>query len=186
MENEDEKLVEKSVEEKIVKNHAFIDGQNLHMGTSKDGWKVDFKKLRIYLKENYLVEEAHYFLGFISEKTDGLHRNLSNAGFNIVFKEHHPDLISKKKGNVDSDIIFEIMKKLIEEKDFGEIIIISGDGDYKKLIDYLIQKNKFRKILFPNKTSSSLYKKLGSEYFDYLISFRTKVEYLKSLNEKGS
>lgn len=173
-------------EEKTFKNLAFVDGQNLHMGTGRDGWKVDFNKLRIYLKENYLVEEAYYFLGFMSEKTVGLHRNLTKAGFIVVFKEHYPDLISKKKGNVDSDIIFEIMKKLIEEKDFEGIVIISGDGDYKKLIDYLIQKNKFRKILFPNKTSSSLYKKLGSEYFDYIMSFKNKVEYLRGLNEKGS
>jgi uncharacterized LabA/DUF88 family protein len=173
-------------EEKLLKNCAFIDGQNLHMGTTRDGWKVDFNKLRIYLKENYLVEEAYYFLGFMSEKTDGLHKNLSNAGFNVVLKEHYSNLISKKKGNVDSDIIFEIMKKLIEEKDLGEIVIISGDGDYKKLVDYLIQKSKFRKILFPNKTSSSLYKKLGSEYFDYIVSFKSKVEYLRILNEKGS
>ena len=38
-------------------NLAFIDGQNLHLGTKEEGWKVDLIKFRIYLKEKYKVEE---------------------------------------------------------------------------------------------------------------------------------
>ena len=63
------------------------------------------------------------------------------------------------------------------------VIIVSGDGDYKKVVDYLIKKNKFKKILFPNKKfASSLYKKLGSEFFDYLENIKTYID----RNEKGS
>jgi len=52
------------------------------------------------------------------------------------------------------------------------------------LVDYLIKKNKFKKILFPNKKfASSLYKKLGSEYFDYLENIKVHIGYKK---EKGS
>jgi len=76
------------------------------------------------------------------------------------------------------------MKSLIENSDFDKIILVSGDGDYKKLVDYLIKKNKFKKILFPNKKfASSLYKKLGSEYFDYLENIKVHIGYKK---EKGS
>jgi len=32
-------------------NYAFIDGQNLNLGIRELGWKLDFKKLRIYLRE---------------------------------------------------------------------------------------------------------------------------------------
>jgi uncharacterized LabA/DUF88 family protein len=169
-----------------MKNLAFIDGQNLHLGTVENGWKVDFMKLRIYLKENYCVDEAYYFLGFLSEDQQELYNNLQKAGFIVIFKEHNKELLGKKKGNVDTDIVFEIMKRLADENNFEKIVIISGDGDYKKLVDYLIQKDKFRKILFPNKKSSSLYKKLGSEYFDYLESFKNYIEYSPSINEKGS
>ncbi len=76
------------------------------------------------------------------------------------------------------------MKNLLDNKDFSKIILVSGDGDYRKLIDFLILKNKFAKILFPNKKfASSLYKNLGSEFFDYLINIRKYIEYTK---EKGS
>lgn len=47
---------------------------------------------------------------------------------------------------------------------------ISGDGDYKKVVEYLISKNRFLKILFPNKKFSSLYKTLGNENWMILSS----------------
>ena len=45
------------------------------------------------------------------------------------------------------------MKNLVDNHEFNKIILVSGDGDYKKLVDYLIGKDKFKKILFPNKNS---------------------------------
>ena len=78
-------------------------------------------------------------------------------------------MIGKKKGNVDSDIIFDIMKRIYKKESFNKIILVSGDGDYKMLVDFLIEEGRFKKILFPNKEfASSLYKKLGTEYFDFL------------------
>jgi uncharacterized LabA/DUF88 family protein len=152
-------------------NIAFIDGQNLHLGTTQNGWKVDHRKFRIYLKDKYSIEEAYYVLGYISEEQQDLYNNLQKAGFIVLFKEHSLALKGTKKGNVDTDIVFEVMKILIERKDFHKILLVSGDGDYKKLVDFLVKKNVFKKLLFPNKKfASSLYKKLGSEFFDYLES----------------
>ena len=163
-----------------MKNLAFIDGQNLHLGTSENGWKVNFKRLRVYLKENYNVDEAYYFLGYISEKEQDLYNNLQKAGYIIIFKSHNEELIAKKKGNVDTDIVFEVMRNLIDNKDFERIVLISGDGDYKKMVEYLIKKDKFSKILFPNKKfASSLYKDLGSERFDYLSNIKKYIEHKK-------
>ena len=161
-------------------NLAFVDGQNLHLGTTQNGWKIDLKKFRIYLKDKYHVDEAYYYLGYVSEEQQGLYNNLQKAGFIVLFKEHSPGLKGSKKGNVDTDIVFEIMKTLIERDDFNKIILVSGDGDYKKLVDFLIKRNAFKKLLFPNrKFASSLYLKLGSEFFDYLESpaVRSKIEY---------
>lgn len=167
-----------------MRNLAFIDGQNLYLGTTKEQWQINYARLRIYLKEKYQVVEAYYFFGYISEYQKGLYTNLQQSGFTILFKEHDKRLLAKKKGNVDTDIVFEAMKHLVDDNSFEKILLISGDGDYKKLIDYLISKNKFKKILFPNKKFvSSLYKKLGSEYFDYLSNIRSYIEYKP---EKGS
>ncbi len=164
-----------------MKNFAYIDGQNLYLGTLEANWSVDYKKFRIYLRDKYHVEEAYYFLGYISEEQQDLYNNLQRAGFIVIFKEHKESFIGQKKGNVDTDIVFEMLKTVID-KDFDKIILVSGDGDYKKVVDYLIKKEKFEKILFPNqKFASSLYKKLGTEYYDYLASsgIKKKIAYIK-------
>ncbi|MEI8230361.1 MAG: NYN domain-containing protein [Candidatus Peregrinibacteria bacterium] len=161
-------------------NLAFIDGQNLHLGTTQNGWKIDLKKFRIYLKDKYHVDEAYYFLGYVTEEQQDLYNNLQKSGFIVLFREHSSALKGTKKGNVDSDIVFEAMKVLLERQDFGKIMIVSGDGDYKKLVDYLIKRNVFGKILFPNKQfASSLYNKLGAEFFDYLENpdIQSKISY---------
>lgn len=185
-------------------NLAFVDAQNLHFGTTKcyicakrlsrdikdiklsdcicdTGWEVNLSKFRIYLKEKYDVSEAYYFLGYLHEENDDLYKEIQKAGFIVSFKEHHKLAKSQKKGNVDTDIVFEVMKKLVDrndkkEKDFDKIVLVSGDGDYKKLVQYLVEKNMFKKILFPNKKfASSLYKTLGSEFFDYLENIKTYI-----------
>ena len=62
-----------------------------------------------------------------------------------------------------------------KNEDDSNSILVSGDGDYKMLVDFLIQKNKFTKILFPNKKfASSLYKGLESKHFDYLSKAEIK------------
>jgi len=152
-------------------NIAFIDGQNLHMGikSSKKLWKIDLKKFRIYLKTKYNVSDAYYFLGYLEEKYQDLYNEIQKAGFIVMFKQHNPAMLGKKKGNVDSDIIFHIIKKLYRKEKFNNIVLVSGDGDYKMLVDFLIEEKRFSKILFPNKKfASSLYRKLFPQYYDYL------------------
>lgn len=146
------------------KNIAFIDGQNLHLWISSENWKIDLKKFRIFLKDKFQVEEAYYFLWFISEDEQELYNSLQKAGFIVSFREHSSALKWKKKGNVDVDMVFGIMKKIAEKEEFDKIVIVSGDGDYIKLVKYLIEKDLLKKILFPNKKYSSLYKKIKSNY----------------------
>jgi uncharacterized LabA/DUF88 family protein len=152
-------------------NIAFIDGQNLYMGTGSDkpAWHVNLKKFMVYLRDKYKVTKAFYFLGCVIDCNDKLYDEIQEAGFILKFREHNSAMLGVKKGNVDSDIIFHVMKMLYQKEVFDKMVLISGDGDYKMLVDFLIEEDKFKKILFPNKNfASSLYKKLGSEYFDYL------------------
>ena len=163
-----------------MKNIAYIDGQNLYLGTKEIGLAIDFKRFRTYLRDKYHIEEAYYFFGFLREDENALYTNLQKAGFIVVFKEHSSLLLGKKKGNVDSDIIFEIMKRMIEGEEKEKFLLISGDGDYIKLINFLIEKDRFVKILFPNKKfASSLYKRFTRKYFDYIGNIRILIEYTK-------
>jgi uncharacterized LabA/DUF88 family protein len=196
--------MEKDTEEKKINskpNLVFVDGQNLHLGTTKCfdcskqlaidlgkiklsectcgyAWEVNLSKLKTYLKDNYDVSDAYYFIGYFRESNNDIYEEIQKAGFLTVFKEHNELFVSSKKGNVDTDMVFDIMRRVADEGDkFDKIIIISGDGDYKKLVTYLISKNRFKKILFPNsKFPSSLYNELGSEYFDCLENIKSHIK----------
>lgn len=164
-------------------NIAFVDGQNLYMGTKSEEnpWRVDFLKLRKYLFKKYYVKEIFYYMGYLDIKNKKVYDKIKDANFVLIKKEHSRLMISDKKGNVDSDIIFDVMKKICENENFEKILLISGDGDYIKLVKYLIEKNKFEKILFPNrKFCSSLYKQITIKYFDYLY----KIKHLIKLEDK--
>ena len=58
-----------------IKNYAFIDGQNLYLGTKSadPSWKINLKRFRVYLKEKYKVEKAYYFLGIVDEYNRSLY-----------------------------------------------------------------------------------------------------------------
>lgn len=162
-------------------NIAFIDWQNLHLWTSSENWKVDFKRFRIYLKEKYLINEVYLFLWFLDENEQKLYTKLQKSWFILIFREHNSHMKWKKKWNVDADIVFEIMRRLKDEKDFDNIVLVSGDWDYIKLVNYLIENNCLKKILFPNSFFSSLYRKLQPKYWVNLSlsDIRKKIEYKK-------
>jgi len=47
-------------------NYAFIDGQNLYLSVSEQGWQLDFARFRTYLRDQYGVERAFLFIGYIA------------------------------------------------------------------------------------------------------------------------
>lgn len=151
---------------KIPNNIAYIDGQNLYIGTKKSSnpWKINLEKFRVYLKEKYNVSKAYYYLGYVQDDNNHIYEEIQQAGFILVFRQHNPAMLGLKKGNVDSDIILNVMIRIYKKESFDGIVLVSGDGDYKGLVDFLIEENKFSKILFPDQSrASSLYKKIDSK-----------------------
>lgn len=155
-------------------NIAFIDAQNLHLGTQTENWKIDFKRFRIYLKDKFKINEAYFFLWFVDDEYQTMYRKIQKAGFILEFREHNSSMKWKKKWNVDVDIVYDIMHRLLEEDDFDKIVLVSWDGDYIKLVKYLIKKNRLKKILFPNKKYSSLYKPLQNQFWMNISQERVK------------
>lgn len=176
---------------KVHGNIAYIDGQNLYLGSKglrkKDGdnpWKVDLSRFRFYLKRKFDVEKAFFYLGYTKNgpEYERLYESVQSAGFILVFRKHNSSMSSNKKGNVDTDIIFNAMKRVHLNEPFDKIVLVTGDGDYKPLVEFLIEQDKFEKILFPNRRyRSSLYKPLSSKYFVYLDDkdIKRKIEYKK-------
>jgi uncharacterized LabA/DUF88 family protein len=164
------------------RNRAFIDAQNLYLGTTKAEypWKVNLDRFRIYLREKYHVDKAYYFIGAYYEEQSELYKSIQEFGYILIFREHGIKMMGSKKGNVDTDIVFSIMKKLVDDEDFDRVLLVSGDGDYYRMVDYLIKKERFEKLLAPSKSGmSSLYKRTPDRMWAFLDDkgTRQKIEY---------
>ncbi len=166
--------------------YAFIDSQNLNLGTMTDirsgkrtiykGWKLDFKKFRIYLKEKYKVAKAFLFIGFMPEN-EKLYEALKAYGYELIFKPVIEDGEHKVKGNVDAELVLYTM---IEYPNYDKAIIVSGDGDFYCLIDYLNKQDKIFKLLVPNSVRySSLLKPFAVNKIDFMNNLRKKLGYKK-------
>ena len=134
--------------------YAFIDSQNLNLGVLKQGGKLDFRKFRQYLKLKHNVSKAFLFIGYV-EENKVLYDYLKRSGYICVFKKviEYKDKDIVMKGNIDADLVLHTM---IEFPHYDKAIIVSGDGDFYPLIEYLKKKNKLLKIITPNKKYSSL------------------------------
>ena len=88
-----------------------IDAQNLHLGIRSCGWDIDYRKLRVYLKNKYNVVQVYIFIGHVSGN-EKLYTFLQKCGFILIFK---PTLQVKKgriiivKGNVDAELVLKCM-----------------------------------------------------------------------------
>ena len=51
---------------KTENNYAFIDSQNLNLGVKSQGWKLDFARFRIFLKDKYKVKKVFLFIGYVA------------------------------------------------------------------------------------------------------------------------
>lgn len=159
---------------------AFIDSQNLNLGTSLDiyrnkkkiytGWKLDYKKFYRYLSDKFRVQKAILFIGYI-EEYEPLYRTLGKYGYELVFKPTVKDRLGKPKGNVDAELVLHAAA--IEFKNYDKAVIVSGGGDFRCLHEYLKEKGKLKRIIIPNAKSVST---LLSEFHEY----QTFIEFEKS------
>ena len=155
-------------------NYAFIDSQNLNLGIKSQGWNLDFAKFRIYLDEKYQVKKAYLFIGYV-KGNESLYTYLQNSGYFCIFK---PSLELKDgtiKGNVDAELVLHTM---IQLREFRGAVIVSGDGDFACLVEYLIEQRKMARLIVPNqkKYSALLKKKSFLPFIRFASDLKTKVE----------
>jgi uncharacterized LabA/DUF88 family protein len=155
--------------------YAFIDSQNLNLGTQRMGWKLDWRKFRQYLADEHGVTKAYMFIGYMSEN-ESLYEYMYELGFLVVLKPtvdvsakpsaptetdvnvvKEPEEKEKSivKGNVDAELVLYAMKEI---PNYDQAIIVSGDGDFFSLAEYLEEQGKLSHILTPNWQYSSLLK----------------------------
>ena len=162
---------------KKLNNYAFIDSQNLNLSIRSLGWKLDFARFRVYLKEKYSVTKAFLFIGFVEGNND-LYISLQSAGFLCIFKPTLEYKDGTTKGNCDAELVLHAM---IEYPNYDKAIIVTGDGDFYCLVQYLMEKEKFERVIVPNFFKySALLKRFGRKQ----LSFMNDLKINWSIKEK--
>lgn len=163
---------------------AFIDSQNLNLGTSKDihkkdkkiysGWKLDFKRFRKYLQNKFRVQKAFLFIGYI-KKNEKLYKSLKSFGYEIVFKPTVKDSKGNPKGNIDAELV--LYAAAIEFQNYDKAVIVSGDGDFYCLHNFLEEHNKLKNIIIPNRHSESSLLKSFQKYKIFIYRDKEILEF---------
>lgn len=162
---------------KNANNYAFIDSQNLNLGIQSLGWKLNFQRFFVYLKEKYGVTKAYLFIGYI-EGNNKLYTALQEVGFICIFKPTLKHKDGTTKGNCDAELVLQAM---VEYQNFDRAIIVTGDGDFHCLIQHLIQSDKLEVVMIPNKFSFSALLKMDyiKPYLRFMNDLDHKLAYKK-------
>ena len=143
---------------KKLRAGVFIDGANLFWGMKNHAdWKIDFLKLRQYLKTKYSVRFYNYYacedddpsteeFKEKSEKQKKFHRVLRGIGYNMKIKSlKHIGTSSGEitKGDMDVDITVDV-GSLLDDADL--IILFCGDSDFLPLVEKCYEKGKYIRI----------------------------------------
>jgi uncharacterized LabA/DUF88 family protein len=167
--------------------YAFIDAQNLHSGVNNsftyfsgkgkkseyNGWKLDMRKLFIYLQQKHNVSKAFLFMGD-DPNYSKMRQDFKSYGYEIVLKPHITDKSGKVKGNCDAELVLHACK--IQFKNYDRAVIISGDGDFYCLVEDLIKEQKLASLFIPNEFRySRLYNRLSIPYITYVNRLHDKI-----------
>jgi len=180
-------LVRLFIYKSMANNYAFIDSQNLNLGVGNDvydkqgekvyeGWKLDFERFRVYLKDKYGVTKAFIFIGYVPTN-QRLYTALQKFGYILIFKPTLELPNGKVKGNADAEMVLHAM---IEYINYEKALIVSGDGDFYCLVEYLNNNKKLHKLLVPNKEAySNLLNSVAVDKIDFMNNLRNRLEYKK-------
>jgi uncharacterized LabA/DUF88 family protein len=148
-------------------NFAFIDGANLHLTYEYLDWKLDYQKLRNYLRKKLDVEVAYYFIGRTKESIQ-ISEHLESYGYTVKLKE--PSLylteeeycpycqkviapeIPRHKSDCDSFMTLQVMSDFSV---YNQAVLITSDGDFDNLVKRLLQQDKLRMVFAPCKDGCS-------------------------------
>lgn len=134
--------------------NVYIDGANLHKGSVELGFALDYKKFRGWLRQKFGVTKVYLFIGLVAKHTK-LYEYLQECGYILIFKETTTNVHGQVKGNCDAEIVLKVVSDFYE-KITDRFVLVTGDGDFRCLVDFLLEKKVETHVLAPNKQKCSI------------------------------
>ncbi len=125
----------------------FIDGANLYAAAKSLAYDIDYKKLLTHFRDRCILVRALYYTAIAEDQEYSSIRPLIDwldyNGYSMVTKptKEFTDASGRRKikGNMDIELTVDAMD-LASQLD--HIVIFSGDGDFRSLVQSLQQKGK--------------------------------------------
>ncbi len=152
-------------------NYAFIDSQNLYLAIRNQGWLLDFVKFRQYLKDRFWITKAYIFIGYV-QNNQALYTFLQEASYVLIFKPTLKLPDDTHKGNVDAELVLHAM---IQYENYNKAVIVTGDGDFHCLVEYLYNNKKLKRLIIPNKFRFSSLLRQFTESITFLNGTKGKL-----------
>lgn len=137
----------------MKKVNVYIDGNNLYRSAKELGFEIDYKKFRGWLRQKFNPNKAYLFIGLVPERVK-FYEYLQNCGFILVFKQTI-SVGERIKGNCDAELVLKTTSDFYE-KEFDKAILITGDGDFGCLVEFLRDKKSIAEVLAPDENKCSI------------------------------
>lgn len=134
------------------KINIYIDGNNLYRSAKELGFEIDYKKFRGWLRQKYSPLTVYLFIGLVPDRTK-FYEHLQECGFILVFKQTI-SVEGKIKGNCDAELVLKTTSDFYTQA-FTSCILITGDGDFGCLVEFLKENNAIDKVIAPDENKCS-------------------------------
>jgi uncharacterized LabA/DUF88 family protein len=135
-----------------MKRNCYIDGNNLYRAAKELGFKIDYKRFRNWLRQKYNVTNVYLFIGLVPERSK-FYQYLQECGYILVFKQT-VSVGGVIKGNCDAELVLNVVTDFYTDT-YNDCIIVTGDGDFGCLVEFLKEKEKLHLVLAPDREKFS-------------------------------
>ncbi|MGF1606736.1 MAG: NYN domain-containing protein [Rhodothalassiaceae bacterium] len=139
----------------------FIDGANLYATARSLSMEIDYKRLRQYFATKTQLVRAFYYTAIIEDQEYSPLRPLIDwldyNGFTLVTKpvREYTDENGRRKvkGNMDIEIAVDMLNIA---PSIDHVILFSGDGDFRRLVEAVQRKGVRVTVVSSNSTQPSM------------------------------
>ncbi len=174
-----------------IRRALFIDGSNLYAAAKNLGFDIDYGKLRYFFESGAWLVRAYYYTAIAEDQEYSPVRPLADwldyNGFTLVSKpaREYVDATGRRRirGNMDVEIAVDALN-LADRID--HMVLISGDGDFRRLIEAMQAKGVKVTVVSTIRTSPPMasddVRRQADEFLD-LLDIAPEIE--RRLPERG-
>lgn len=135
-----------------MNTNIYIDGNNLYRAAKELGFTINYKKFRGWLRQKYNPKNVFLFIGLIPDRTS-FYQYLQESGFILIFKQTI-SVEGSIKGNCDAELVLKVVSDFYT-KNTDSFILITGDGDFGCLVEFLQENKVLDRVLAPDEKKCS-------------------------------